>query len=272
MDKICINNLELFARHGVMSEEKSLGQKFVISVEMETDTENAGLEDNLKKTVNYAEVCEMIGEFNKNNTFKLIEAAAENMAHMLLWNIRQVQSVTIRIDKPNAPIHMHFDSVSAQIKRKRTTAYISVGSNMGDRRNYIKQAVKALNENPYCKVKRISELIETEPYGNVEQDKFLNGIIELETTVSAQKLLCILNEIEAKNGRKRDIHWGPRTLDLDIVFFGNEIINTPGLTVPHIDMHNRAFVLEPLCSLAPYIIHPVLGQRVCDIYKNLNRM
>ncbi|MDD6483139.1 MAG: 2-amino-4-hydroxy-6-hydroxymethyldihydropteridine diphosphokinase [Clostridiales bacterium] len=269
MDKICINRLEIFARHGVMREENTLGQKFIISAELTTDTEAAGEGDNLDQTVNYARVCESICEFNETHTFKLIEAAAEHMAYSILDEFVGVTGVKIRIEKPNPPIHMHFDSVSVEIERKRHTAYISVGSNMGDRQRYIENAVSALSNHGLCRVGRVSRLIETEPYGGVSQDKFLNGIIELQTTLSPLGLLKILNKIEAKNGRERSIHWGPRTLDLDIIFYDDIVMKTERLTIPHADMHNRLFVLEPLNELAPQTIHPVLGRSVCSIYTEL---
>ena len=269
MDIIYINNLEIFAHHGVMSEENALGQKFIISVEMEVDTEAAGLGDDLEKTVNYAQICENIGKFNEKHTLKLIEAAAEGMAQSILNDFERVISVKIRIDKPNPPIHMHFNSVAVEITRKRHTAYISVGSNMGDKRQYIENAIEALNSHKLCRVKRVSSLIETEPYGGVEQDSFLNGVIELETTASPQKLLEILNETEAQNNRERLVHWGPRTLDLDIVFYDDEVVSSPKLIIPHADMHNREFVLEPLNELVPWLMHPIFKKRVSELYNEI---
>lgn len=105
----------------------------------------------------------------------------------------------------------------------------------------------------------------TEPYGGVEQDDFLNGAIEAETFLSPDALLHKLHAIEQEAGRERKIHWGPRTLDLDILLYDHEIIDTEKLTIPHIDMQNRQFVLEPLSQLAPAYMHPVLHKTISQL-------
>ena len=105
--------------------------------------------------------------------------------------------------------------------------------------------------------------------GNTEQDDFLNGMIELRTYLEPLQLLEKLNEIENNSGRVRTVHWGPRTLDLDIILFDNVIIDSEKLTIPHYDMHNRRFVLQPLAQIAPYVRHPILKKTASELLREL---
>lgn len=269
MDKIKITNLEIFARHGVMPEETALGQKFIISAELSLSTEKAGYSDKLDDSINYALVCENIEKYNKTHTKKLIEAAAEGTAEHILLSFPQVRGIHIEIKKPNPPIHLHFDSVAVEIERKWHRVFIAFGSNMGDKQKYINDAIEKIRKNPKCRIKNISSVIETDPYGGIEQDKFLNGVLEAETLYSPYALLDLLHEIEAEAGRERKVHWGPRTLDLDILFYDNIINDDPILTIPHPDMENRNFTILPMCEIAPDFIHPVLGKKMKALKANI---
>lgn len=115
----------------------------------------------------------------------------------------------------------------------------------------------------------MSELLETEPYGEVEQDRFLNGALKLWTTFGPKELLERLHEIEQEAGRERLIHWGPRTLDLDILLYDDEVIGENELCIPHVDMQNRQFVLEPMVEIAPYKRHPVYGKTMKELLEDL---
>ena len=137
--------------------------------------------------------------------------------------------------------------------------YLSLGSNLGDKANYLKEAYKLLGENPQIRVTGKSSLYETEPVGYTEQDFFLNGVIEIETSLEPNALLSITRNIENQLGRKRTIHWGPRTIDIDILTFNEEVINEPELIIPHREMHRRRFVLIPLAELNPALKIPHLG-------------
>lgn len=269
MGQIEIKNLEIFANHGVLKEENVLGQKFIISVLIDTDISQAAKSDDIEKSINYAEVCTLIRDINEKNTFKLIETLADAVAIKILNAYKTADKVTVNVKKPNAPIHMNFEHVSVTSIRRRHRAYISFGSNMGDKEQYITNAINTINNNEMCKTKKISSLIATPPYGGVEQEDFLNGCMEIETIYSPTELLSFLQKIESDNGRVRTIHWGPRTLDLDIVFFDDEIIYSDNLIVPHPDMQNRRFVLEPLCEIAPFFVHPVLKKSISDLKKAL---
>jgi 2-amino-4-hydroxy-6-hydroxymethyldihydropteridine diphosphokinase len=143
------------------------------------------------------------------------------------------------------------------------TAYIALGSNLGDRRAILEAALRRLGESPGVQVKAVSPLFETDPVGPPPQGPYLNGAAELETRLAPRELLALLHRIEASAGRQRGPERDrPRTLDLDLLFYGSRCIDEPGLTVPHPRLHQRAFVLEPLRAIAPDLVHPGLGESV----------
>ena len=274
MDKISIRGLEVFANHGVFKEENVLGQKFIVNAELVCDTRSAGKEDNLEKSVNYAEVCNLITKVMRNNTFKLIEAAAENIAEKILLEYDLIREVTITLKKPWAPIMMSVDTVEVSITRKWHRAYIALGSNMGDSKGHLDGAVKELDADKYCRVKKVSEFIVTEPVGGVEQDDFLNGCLELETLYTPYELLDFLHKIEQAHNRERIVHWGPRTLDLDIVYALSDdgacmYVNDARLVIPHPYFWDRLFVLEPLLELDKEFTYngESLGDRIQTLKK-----
>lgn len=140
---------------------------------------------------------------------------------------------------------------------------------MGDKKKYLDDGIQGLREMKEIVVEKVSNYLETEPYGVVEQDKFLNGVLKLRTFLPVDELLDRLHDLEKAADRKRIIHWGPRTLDLDILFYDNEIIDTEDLHIPHIDMENRDFVLKPMVEIAPYYRHPILNQTMEQLLNKL---
>ena len=269
MDKIEIKNLEIFANHGVFPEENVLGQKFVISATLYTDTRKAGLTDELTASIHYGEVSHMITKFTKEHTYKLLEALAENLCQMLLQELPLLKMITLRVEKPWAPVALPLETVAVEITRGWNTAYVAFGSNLGDKKKFLDDGIQGLRTTPSCEVEAVSEYLVTEPYGGVEQDEFLNGVLKLRTLLTPEELLDRLHELEAAANRERIIHWGPRTLDLDILFYDNEIIDTPDLHIPHIDMENRDFVLKPMDEIAPYYRHPVLNKTIHQLLNEL---
>ncbi|HEY9575328.1 MAG TPA: 2-amino-4-hydroxy-6-hydroxymethyldihydropteridine diphosphokinase [Lachnospiraceae bacterium] len=269
MDKIYIDRLEIFANHGVFPEENVLGQKFVISAILHTDTRDAGISGDLSKSIHYGEVSQMITEFVMKETFALIETLAEKLAEYLLLNVKNLREVTIRVDKPWAPIHLPLKTVGVEIHRKWHRAYLSIGSNMGDKKAYLDYGIAELKKDKRCKVSAVSSFIETEPYGYLNQERFLNACLEVKTLLQPKELLHLLNKIEAAADRVRDIHWGPRTLDMDIIFYDEEIVDEKELKIPHAEAHLRGFVLLPLLELAPYKKHPVYQKTVTELYQTL---
>jgi 2-amino-4-hydroxy-6-hydroxymethyldihydropteridine diphosphokinase len=161
-------------------------------------------------------------------------------------------------------------SKKSTIKGKKgiALAYLSLGSNVGDREEYIEQAVFLLEKNPNIDVIKRSANYETEAEGGRgNQPPFINAAVEIKTKLAPHKLLEVGNEIEATLGREREIEWGPRTIDIDILLYGNEIISDDKLQIPHPLMHERLFVLKPLKDIAPQIIHPVLEKSIESLYE-----
>ena len=269
MDKIEIKKLEIFANHGVFPEENVLGQKFVISATLYTDTRKAGLTDELTASIHYGEVSHMITKFTKEHTYKLLETLAENLCQMLLQELPLLKMITLRVEKPWAPVGLPLETVAVEITRGWHTAYVAFGSNLGDKKKFLDDGIQGLRDTPSCEVEAVSEYLVTEPYGGVEQDEFLNGVLKLRTLLTPEELLDRLHKLEAAANRERIIHWGPRTLDLDILFYDNEIIDTPDLHIPHIDMENRDFVLKPIDEIAPYYRHPVLNKTIHQLLNEL---
>jgi 2-amino-4-hydroxy-6-hydroxymethyldihydropteridine diphosphokinase len=147
-------------------------------------------------------------------------------------------------------------------------AYISIGSNLGDREKNCAHAIKLLKENGIV-VKKQSSMHETKPWGVKDQPKFINMAIEVETDKKPEELLRVLKEIEKESGRKETIKWGPRVIDLDILFYDALILKTPDLEIPHPLLHEREFVLKPLCEIAPDKKHPVSGKTIGELYKEV---
>ena len=266
---IRIEELVVYANHGVLDEEKNLGQKFVISANIYADLEEAGRTDSVDKTINYAKVCELITKVSQEETFDLIETLAYVIADKVLEEYELIDIIEITVNKPFAPINLPVDNVSVTVSRKRHIAYLSLGSNMGDKKDYLDKAIELLRSDSKIIVKKVADYIETEPYGNVEQDKFLNTAIEITTLYTPEELLKVVNEIEAKLERVRTIKWGPRTIDIDIIFYDEMIINTKDLIVPHKEMHLREFVLKPLMELKPNYVHPLIRKNIYQIYEDL---
>lgn len=268
MDQIRIDGLRFFAHHGVFDFERQNGQQFVLSAVLETDTRRAGQSDKLEDSTSYAEVAQFLVDFLTEHTYSLLEAAAEQACRAVLLHYPLIRAVELELQKPDAPIPLDFQSVSVRIRRSWHTAYVALGSNLGDKEGYLREALQGLQTED-TRLIRTSSLITTAPYGGVEQEDFLNGVCQVETLRTPEELLELLHELEQAAHRERKIHWGPRTLDLDILLYDNLVMYTNDLIIPHIDMQNRDFVLRPLAEIAPYAIHPVLGKSALQLLKEL---
>ncbi|KZL89792.1 2-amino-4-hydroxy-6-hydroxymethyldihydropteridine diphosphokinase [Clostridium magnum] len=269
MDKIYIKDLEIYGFHGVNQQEKDMGQRFLVSLELFLSLQDAGESDDLDKTVSYAQVCIDIEEEFKKEKYDLIEKAAEKLAEFVLINYELVDRVKIKIKKPWAPIGKPLDHVSVEIDRKWHTAYIAIGSNMGDKEKNLNSAIELINNPDFNRVIKVSNFYETKPVGYLEQEEFLNGALEIKTLLSPKRLMRFLLEKEEELKRERIIKWGPRTIDLDILLYDNLITSEEEIIIPHPRMHERLFVLIPLLDIAPYVIHPILNKRVIEL-ANMN--
>ena len=137
-----------------------------------------------------------------------------------------------------------------------TLAYLGLGTNLGDRESYLAQALKELAGLPTIEIGTVSSIYETAPVGLTDQPDFLNLVVSVRTTLSPRELLDALLNIENKMGRVRTVRWGPRVIDLDLLLYGDAVVETPELTVPHPRLSERSFVLMPLAEIAPNLVLP----------------
>ncbi len=147
--------------------------------------------------------------------------------------------------------------------------FIGLGSNMGHKRDNVEQAAAAISNIPEVDLIRCSSLYQTEPWGNTDQDVFINQVIEVETDLSAQELLRALQDIEIKMGRQRKEKWGPRIIDLDILLYGNEVMDDLDLQIPHPHMRERLFVLVPLYEIGPDLRFPDDGATIEEVLSSV---
>lgn len=150
------------------------------------------------------------------------------------------------------------------------TAYIGLGSNLGDREALLRGAARGLAALPLTSLTALSGFIETEPVGPAGQGAYLNAAAAVETALGMGELMAGLLAIEQSLGRRRDraVRWGPRLIDLDLLMFGDAVVDAPGLTVPHPLMHERLFVLGPLSRIAAEVVHPVLGRSIAGLARD----
>ena len=149
-----------------------------------------------------------------------------------------------------------------------TKAFVGLGSNLGDRVAHLRRALEGMSAIPKTEVVRVSSTYDSEPAGAPGEPRYLNAVAELSTTLSARGLLWNLQLIEGRMGRPRAGRSGPRTIDLDLLFFGEETIHEPGLEVPHPRLLERDFVLVPLGELDPWWVDPRTGMRICDLLRD----
>ncbi len=271
MDEIRITGLKVFAYHGVYNDEKEDGQDFIVNAVLYTDTRSAGRKDELNCSTDYSSVCTVIKNTMVKERFNLIEAVAEKVAEEILLQFPMIKAVDIEIGKPEAPIPMEFECVSVKVHRAWHNVYIAYGSNVGDSEGYIDDAMDAFQNHEMIRVMNDSSRIVTKPYGPVEQDDFLNGVCHIRTLLTPEELLTYVNILEQHANRVRDIHWGPRTLDLDIIMYDDLVYESDDLIIPHVDMENRDFVLGPMAEIAPNLRHPILGKTMNQLYNALEK-
>ena len=265
LNTVFIRGLEVSACHGVHDFEKVNKKPFVFDADVYVEFFNGAKADDLNGTVSYSSICKLICEVATKNTFNLIEKLAYECAFAVLENFPEVRGIKITVYKPEAPIKQKFSSVGVIAEFTRQTVYLSLGSSEGNRKEYLDEALKKLNETRGIAVKKVSSYIETEPYGGVAQNKFINCAAEVETFLPPQALLEEIHRVEAECGRVRSKRWADRTLDIDIIFYGREIIAESNLIVPHAEYFKRDFVLIPLKEIAPDFVCPVKNVRIRDL-------
>lgn len=276
MDKIYINDLEVFSNHGVLEEEKKLGQKFIVSAELFCDFSEAVLHDSISNTANYANICKDIEKTMKSKTYNLIETVADILASHIIHKYKDtVKKVIITIKKPWAPVSMHLDNINVVVERSWHTAYLGLGSNLGDLFANLNNAIEELEkekngDNSSIILEKKSGYIQTAPISHIEQPDYLNCVVSIKTTLTPKELMSFLLEKETKLGRVREEKWGPRIIDIDILAYDNLVTDDSFITLPHPLMHKRMFVIEPFCEISPLYVHPILNKRMQDIKEDLN--
>ncbi len=250
-DRIHLRGVEAFGYHGVLPDEKRDGQPFVVDVVMELDLATAGGSDALDDTVSYAEIAGEVVARITGPSFDLIERLAEVVADDVLRH-RLVDAATVTVHKPQAPVGHPFTDVAVEVHRTRgVPVVVALGANLGDARATLESAVRAVAGLPGMRVRAVSPLVETDPVGGPEQPAYLNAVLVGDTTLDPDDLLRRLHEIEADHGRTREVRWGARTLDLDLIQVGTPASGSevrreePALTLPHPRAHERGFVLVP---------------------------
>ena len=272
MDKIHIKDLEIIGFHGAIPEEKVLGQKFVLSFELDVDLRQAGKNDDLTKTVHYGELAQKVEEEFTKTSYDLIEKAAEEICEFVLLNYPLVKKVKLLLKKPWAPTRKHVEYVAVEIERKWNKVYIAAGSNLGDKEETLKEAIYIIDKRKDCVVTKVSNFYTTDPVGYEDQDQFVNCVFEINTLQTPRELMDTLLEVEKDFKRERIIRWGPRTLDLDIIFYDDIISYDEHILIPHPRAHERQFVMKPMCDINPYYVHPIYRKRVMDISSELGEL
>ena len=272
MDKIHIKDLEIIGFHGAIPEEKVLGQKFVLSFELDVDLRQAGKNDDLTKTVHYGELAQKVEEEFTKTSYDLIEKAAEEICEFVLLNYPLVKKVKLLLKKPWAPTRKHVEYVAVEIERKWNKVYIAAGSNLGDKEETLKEAIYLIDKRKDCVVTKVSNFYTTDPVGYEDQDQFVNCVFEINTLQTPSELMDTLLEVEKDFKRERIIRWGPRTLDLDIIFYNDIISYDEHILIPHPRAHERQFVMKPMCDINPYYVHPIYRKRVMDISSELGEL
>lgn len=269
---IHINGLEVHANHGVFEPEKELGQRFYINAILHLDFQDTISSDDLENTVHYGFVSEDIIEYFKSNRCDLIETITHQLVNMLFTKYSLINRIELEVVKPWAPLKFSFEDVRTRVDETRTSVYIALGGNVGKSEELFKQAINKISKLQGVYNLRQSKIYHSMPFGGVEQPDFLNMAIEIETSIHPVRLLDQLQAIELELGRTREVHWGPRTLDLDIILYGDKLISNQRLLVPHRFMTKRDFVLKPLLDLNSYLVDPRTNLPLIESYENLQQI
>jgi dihydroneopterin aldolase/2-amino-4-hydroxy-6-hydroxymethyldihydropteridine diphosphokinase len=275
-DQIVLKGISAKGHHGVLDFEKRDGQTFVVDVTMHIDLAPAGTSDDLADTVNYAEVAGDVVALIEGDSLDLIEALASRIADRVLAR-PLVEAVEVVVHKPEAPVGHPFTDVRVRVTRERPSqVVIAMGSNIGDSIETLHDA--AISLYGLIDIVEVSPVVETDPVGGPDQPAYLNAVVTGTTHLAPASLLAGLHDIERAHGRTREVRWGPRTLDLDLVQYGDPVFDTdivmdsPTLTLPHPRAHERGFVLIPWLQADSEAVLRVSGQvrRVADLVSGMD--
>lgn len=265
-DRISLLGVRARGHHGVLPEEKHDGQEFVVDVVLHLDLEPAGSTDDLDLTVNYAEVGAEVVARIEGPSLDLIESLAEQVAVDALAR-PAVHTVEVTVHKPSAPVGVPFTDVAVTIVRSRQVpVVIALGANLGDAPAQLEAAVDDLSRD--LDRVHLAPFVTTDPVGGPDQPRYTNSVLVATTALPPAALLARLHAVEARHGRVREVRWGARTLDLDLIQYGDPVTGTdvvsddPQLTLPHPRAHERGFVLAPWVRVDPDAVLRVAGDVV----------
>jgi dihydroneopterin aldolase/2-amino-4-hydroxy-6-hydroxymethyldihydropteridine diphosphokinase len=272
LDQIRLMGVTARGHHGVFEHERRDGQDFTVDAVLHVDMTKAASTDDLAATVDYGALAIRIADIVRGEPVDLIETLAVRIAAGCLES-SGVHAVDVLVHKPHAPITEPFTDVVVAIRRERITkpaeldqtgqdildrrpdqpvsVVLALGTNLGDRLSTLRRAVQDLAELDGIQVDGVSPVFETDPVGGPEQPDYLNAVLLLRTSLSPRELLAATQRIEAGHGRERTVRWGPRTLDIDVIRYGDVRSDDPVLELPHPRAQVRAFVLVPWLALDP---------------------
>ncbi len=264
LDQIRLNGLRAKGFHGVFEHERREGQEFVVDVVLHLDTRTAAARDDLAATVDYGGLAIGLADVVRGEPVDLIERLAWMLAERCLEDPR-VQVADVTVHKPSAPIPEQFGDVAVTIRRSRVTASVlALGANLGDRPATLQAAVDDLRATAGIEVVTVSPVVETDPVGGPDQPEYLNAVVQVRTTLTPTALLAACHRIEQRHGRVREGRWTARTLDIDVITFGDLQQDGDTLQLPHPRAAGRAFVLVPWAAMDPDATLPGAG-RVADL-------
>lgn len=267
---IRLEGLTFEARHGVFEEEQRNGQTFRVDVTLSVMVDDAIRDDDHEKTVCYAEVTDCIADIMMTRPYRLIETVADRMARALLSRFKKINAVTLRVSKPDAPIAANFENVAVTVTHHRMRPVgFSLGSNQGARAEILHDAMTRLGLEDGVEVTAISPLYETQPWGKTDQPAFVNLCVVGRTRLLPHALLRLCKETERQLGRMPGGRWGPRPIDIDLLFLEDFQVQDHLLTLPHAHLSKRAFVLVPLADIAADV--KISGKTVRQLLQELPR-
>lgn len=242
-----LSNLEFYGYHGYFPEENVLGQRFKVSIEAYGELSLSHTSGDLDDSVSYVDIFDVVKEVFYSKKYKILEQLGYDIGKAIIAKFFRIKSVQVLVMKPEVPIPVTCDYFGIQQEIKRETiAYLGLGSNLGDREGYLNSAIHQLDFHKEIEVTKTSKVYETDPFGYEDQGMFLNMVVEVKTSLSPRALLKYCNHIESNLLRQRDVKWGPRTIDVDILTYEDYTSDEEILTLPHPGVTQRAFVLLPL--------------------------
>jgi dihydroneopterin aldolase/2-amino-4-hydroxy-6-hydroxymethyldihydropteridine diphosphokinase len=256
LDRIEVRNLVVMTVVGVLPHEREAPQPIRIDLDLHVDLRDAGRSDELADTANYGDVAERVAAAAREAKDVLLERLADRVAEVV-FGIERVEAVEVVVTKLRPPVPESLDSTAVRILRHRRDyeavgrdphlAIVALGSNLGDRASYLRLAVDSFPD-----LVAQSQVFETDPVGGPEdQGAYLNMVIAVRTPLDPYAFMRRCRQIESEAMRQRVVHWGPRTLDVDLLFYDDIRIEDPQLTIPHPRYAERRFVLAPLSEVAP---------------------